>query len=82
MFGATNAHLILEEFGGPSSERSAVSIAVRSHSKPANTALAIVGMAAHFGPFPDIDSLDAALHAGAQLHGPPPPGRWTHRLAT
>ena len=75
-FGGTNAHLVLEEFGGAPVRTGRSSVLVRRDALRAAPAVAIVGMAAHFGGFGDLESLDRALYDGRADHRPPPDGRW------
>ena len=75
-FGGTNAHLVLEEFGGAPVRTGRSSVLVRRDALRAAPAVAIVGMAAHFGGFGDLESLDQALYDGRADRRPPPDGRW------
>ncbi len=87
-FGGINAHLLLEEWPArlpgrpalqPESESAPQSLAIGS--RPAQPLrpprpVAIVGMAAHFGPFPDLRAFQEQVFSGATGRGPVPPGRW------
>ncbi|HMF37911.1 MAG TPA: beta-ketoacyl synthase N-terminal-like domain-containing protein, partial [Isosphaeraceae bacterium] len=91
-FGGINAHVLIEEWparlqhkadpqsGSESESKSAPqSLAVASHpAQPARPPrpVAIVGMAAHFGPFPDLRSFQEEVFSGETGGVPVPPGRW------
>ncbi len=66
-FGGTNAHLVLEN-------QASVQADPAARNKP--VALAISGMAAHFGSCASLGELRQALHAGKQLFTSLPPLRW------
>lgn len=82
-FGGTNAHLVLENKPSPSAlpqggmglSPSPAGRGVGVRAK-ASVALAITGMAAHFGSCASLDELRQALHAGKQLFTSLPPQRW------
>jgi PfaB family protein len=68
-FGGTNAHIILER--GP--------LAEPAGPPPAPLVpgpLAIIGMAAHFGPCADLAAFEQAIYTGTPQFGPLPPTRW------
>ncbi len=72
-FGGTNAHLVLEnKLSRPLGQPGISSFG--GTEKP--SALAIVGMAAHFGSCRTLKELRQALYAGTQLFGSIPPQRW------
>ncbi|MBX0328786.1 PfaB family protein [Oscillochloris sp. ZM17-4] len=83
-FGGTNAHVVLEGYGehgrGAGAEIGAGMPAPISAPAPlradGNIPLAITGMDACFGPYPDLAALDRGLYAGEGALGPPPAGRW------
>ena len=63
-FGGVNAHLLVEEFRpAPRRHRPAAAASLQSQgTRPApKPAIAIVGMGAHFGPFENLDELQAQL---------------------
>lgn len=80
-FGGTNAHLVLE---AGSAEIAAPG--VHSDSRPVpehqpvarleTPALAITGMAAAFGPWPDIAAFERALYTATPAFAPPSERRW------
>jgi len=72
-FGGTNAHVVLEQSPHPP-PRSPVQGAGGGVGE--GLPLAITGMDACFGPYPDLAALDRGLYAGEQAFGPPPPDRW------
>ncbi len=70
-FGGTNAHLILENKPSTPGREAAL---LRPTRAPA--ALAISGMAAHFGACANLDDLRQVSHSGSQLFGALPSRRW------
>ena len=73
-FGGTNAHVVLEGYAALTDVGAA-----REPPLPTRTAscpLAITGMDACFGPYPDLAALDRGLYAGERSIGPLPANRW------
>ena len=66
-FGGTNAHLVMEE-------KPTVRAATTAHFTP--VALAISGMAAHFGTCSSLAELSRVSYAGTQIFGALPAERW------
>ena len=85
-FGGINAHVLIEEWStrlqrkpGPKSESAPQSSAIASHpARPARPPrpVAIVGMAAHFGPFADLRAVQEQVLSGETGGEPVPPRRW------
>lgn len=83
-FGGVNAHLLLEEFvaQGRTPARAGITAhSARGSAKPADdaTAVAIVGMGAHFGPFRNLEAFGEQVLGDHPLP-PGPDGRW-HGMA-
>jgi len=77
-FGGTNAHLVMENKPSQSAltPNPNPSSAGQGFGVMETTALAISGMAAHFGSCTSLEELRQALHAGEQLFTNLPPQRW------
>ncbi len=69
-FGGINAHLLIEEW--VASARPSTPAQTKAHSE---TPIAIVGMAAHFGPWQTVSVLQTRFLAGDDRE-PYPPSRW------
>jgi acyl transferase domain-containing protein/3-hydroxymyristoyl/3-hydroxydecanoyl-(acyl carrier protein) dehydratase len=86
-FGGINAHMLLEAWGGETVEsgrRKAEgsktgSIELKELSEEKTPAVAVVGMAARFGPLADLADLAGTLFAGRSGIGPAPRDRWHGR---
>ncbi len=84
-FGGINAHVLIEEWPEQSEwpnqpevrpELLLASAAQASQPARAPWPVAIVGMAAHFGPLTDLQALQEQFFTGKTSIGPVPPGRW------
>ncbi len=82
-FGGVNAHLLLEEFVGQTllltpSPRKAVATGV-GLSEPPPEPVAVVGMAAHFGPWDDLRKFQEHVLGGGERPAPAPKRNgWGH----
>lgn len=89
-FGGINAHLLLEQWTGAASSASKVQSS-RSDGQDSNTeritierkvtgtkppTVAVVGMAARFGPFENMRTFEKAFFSGTPGIGPVPGQRW------
>ena len=79
-FGGTNAHVVLEGYAaltqGEESPTPPSPVQGEGGWGGEGGAMAITGMDACFGPYPDLAALDRGLYAGERAFGPPPSGRW------
>ena len=79
-FGGTNAHVVLEGYAaltqGEESPTPPSPVQGEGGWGGEGGAMAITGMDACFGPYPDLAALDRGLYAGERAFGPPPAGRW------
>lgn len=71
-FGGINAHVLIEEWMEPVTATRPVEIA--SQEPPA--AVAIVGMAAHFGPWSSLRAFQERVLGAGDNHGPMEPDNW------
>ncbi|MEI6778733.1 MAG: beta-ketoacyl synthase N-terminal-like domain-containing protein, partial [Chloroflexales bacterium] len=81
-FGGTNAHVVLEQNPTPlppplpGEEESDLPSPSGRGAGGEGGPLAITGMDACFGPYPDLAALDRGLYAGERSIGPLPASRW------
>ncbi|MFO7578339.1 MAG: beta-ketoacyl synthase N-terminal-like domain-containing protein, partial [Pelovirga sp.] len=73
-FGGINAHLLLEEWLPAAANRKKVTLHPTFSQKP--QPIAVVGMAAHFGPWDDTDQLLRRIGGGDAAVTPQRPQHW------
>ena len=77
-FGGINAHVLLEQWEPPASH-SAVSLNGLTPPEISPPVIAIVGMAAHFGPWQSLEAFQhCVLGAGKPVAPTEPPHAWGH----
>jgi acyl transferase domain-containing protein/3-hydroxymyristoyl/3-hydroxydecanoyl-(acyl carrier protein) dehydratase len=75
-FGGVNAHLLLEEWLPGRPARRTHFLPPPAAQPPAPAAVAVVGMEAHFGPWPSLQAFKERVLGGGELREPRPPARW------